>query len=203
MKVHAINLDAAGKDEHAKLYKTLYMQVWDLLPTFCNAATDVATNFKLIARTLGSSLEDEELRSVVCSALVGLVNRCADAAGDGMDAETDGGRASAAADKAAVSAFAKNFLPILFNLFCTETTSESDKVRVLQAIEAFVSITNEALLSAMMKNVFAKLTEAMTAADTQKAGDGTIIYLYMEFITHVSTMEFLYILINHGWHYLF
>lgn len=66
------------------------------------------------------------------------------------------------ADRQAVAAFAKNFLPILFNIFCGDASSDSDKARSLAAIEAFVPITDSGLITGLLGNVFTKLQEAST-----------------------------------------
>ena len=89
------------------------LQVWDLLPAFCSSATDIAVSFKRIARSLGAGMEQNELRATICTSLAALVAGC----------ETD-------ADRKAVGAFSKNFLPILFNLYCTDETPDADKVRL-------------------------------------------------------------------------
>ena len=136
-----------GNEPVGKIYETLYKQVWDLLPAFCNNATDIAASFKALARTLGTALSDNAtVRPIACQSLVMLIQ---------SSTKVD-------ADRQAVASFAKNFLPILFNIFCGEESSDSDKARSLAAIEAFVPITDSGLITGLLGNVFSKLQEAST-----------------------------------------
>lgn len=51
-------------------------QIWTLLPSFCNHATDVVLSFKGLARILGTAINDcSELRQIVCQALRRLINK--------------------------------------------------------------------------------------------------------------------------------
>ncbi len=91
-------------------------QVWGLLPSLCTRATDTITAFKGVARVIASALmERPDLRTTILPALQTLIGT-ADEAG-----------------RAAVAVFAKNYLPILFNIY---TSSESEvKTVCLATIE--------------------------------------------------------------------
>ena len=52
------------------------LQIWSLLPRFCLDPTDLKTSFPMIARILGSALNERvELRPIVCHALTLLIKR--------------------------------------------------------------------------------------------------------------------------------
>eukprot|EP00039_Didymoeca_costata_P010563 m.142568 g.142568 ORF g.142568 m.142568 type:complete len:1264 (+) comp14880_c0_seq1:1287-5078(+) len=142
LKMH-LKAKEEGQDLIATTYKTLHIQVWELLPAFCNHATDVKVYFKNIARMLGSAITDrEDLRGIVCSALVTLIKTTG----------TEGGTA--------VAAFGKNFLPILLNIFCGDKTTDIDRSHALAAIEAFVPIIDPSLASTLLQTVTSRLEEA-------------------------------------------
>ncbi|NWQ72766.1 RRP12 protein, partial [Columbina picui] len=102
LKSRAMEFTQAGKSVEAKIYDTLQWQVWTLLPGFCTHPTDVLGAFKGLARTLGMAINERpDLRPTVCQALRTLIHK---------GCQTD-------AERAEVGRFAKNFLPILFNVY--------------------------------------------------------------------------------------
>lgn len=157
---HHTNLVEAGEDEVAAVYRTLFTQVWDLFPTFCAQATDVADNFRRIVRTLRSVLENHpELQGTVCSSLASLIT---------SDVRTE-------EDLVAVGAFGKNMLPTLFTLYCEPATADSTRARCLAAIEAYVGITPAQILTDMMQTVFDKLATAEEGRTHQDLMDLCIV----------------------------
>lgn len=135
----------AGNDLIATTYSTLYIQVWELLPSFCTNPPDLAQNFSRIARLLGAALTDNPtLRPIVCSSIATLI-RTAD-------------------DPSPVMAFAKNYLIILFNLYCEPSTPDKDKQRCLSTVEALAQVADRELLVTFLKTVQARLGDAMAAS---------------------------------------
>ena len=150
----------AGKEVIiATTYKTLYTQVWDLLPAFCNHATDIPSYFKKIARNFGNLITtDPDLRIVVYGALTNLIKT--------------------ASNPAPIATFAGNFFPLLFNNFCSDDSSDNERARCLALIEAFAAITNKPNLVQLQTTVFGRLKEKMdqlAVAQGNEEGRGLIV----------------------------
>ncbi|XP_075072014.1 RRP12-like protein [Mixophyes fleayi] len=135
-----------GRNLEAKIYETLQWQIWTMLPGFCTKPVDIALSFKGIARTLGMVIGDRpDLRLTVCQALRTLVNK-------GCESESD---------KAEVSRFAKNFLPILFNVYSQPPgpgEGASQKLPVLDTVRVYLTITDQQLVSSFLEKAGVKLT---------------------------------------------
>ena len=134
-----------GKGLVATTYQTLYMQVWDLLPSFCNNPHDVNAYFPTIAPLLGEAItKNVAIRGVVCQSLITLIRTCA--------------------DTTAVATVSRNYMLILLNVFVAEGTTESDKAKSLACIQAFVPISDQALLGTLLGTVFQRLDAATKTA---------------------------------------
>ncbi|NP_001075884.1 RRP12-like protein [Xenopus tropicalis] len=155
LKNRAADLSQDGRNLEAKIYDTLQWQIWTMLPGFCTKPTDVVDSFKGIARTLGMAINDRpDLRLTVCQALRSLINK-------GCESE---------ADKAEVSRFAKNFLPILFNVYSQPPApgeGPSQKLPVLDTVKAYLTITDQQMVSGFLDKATVKLTEAESAEPTR------------------------------------
>ena len=134
---------AGGRPAQAQIAAQLEYALWATLPAFCSHPTDAAAAFGGLARELGEHLASRaDLRGIICSALRLLIVH-GQAALDGLEGaeggaavEADDGRDAAAAARpppayteavargtlAAVAGYARNFLPLLFNLFGARTT---------------------------------------------------------------------------------
>ncbi|KAJ7399224.1 RRP12-like protein [Pitangus sulphuratus] len=136
----------AGKTVEAKLYDTLQWQVWTLLPGFCTHPTDVLGAFKGLARTLGMAISERpDLRPTVCQALRTLIHK---------GCETD-------AERAEVGRFAKNFLPILFNVYSQpeeDGGSSAQRRSVLDTVRAYLTITDPQMVCGFLEKASVKLT---------------------------------------------
>ncbi|KAG8435420.1 hypothetical protein GDO86_013382 [Hymenochirus boettgeri] len=147
LKNRAGELTQDGRNLEAKIYETLQWQIWTMLPGFCIKPTDVVDSFKGIARTLGMAINDRpDLRLTVCQALRTLIYK-------GCEAD---------ADKAEIGRFAKNFLPILFNVYSQEPEGgkgASYKLSVLDTIKAYLTITDQQMVSGFMDKASVKLKE--------------------------------------------
>ncbi|NXG17389.1 RRP12 protein, partial [Grallaria varia] len=146
LKNRALEFTQAGKSVEAKLYDTLQWQVWTLLPGFCTHPTDVLGAFKGLARTLGMAISERpDLRPTVCQALRTLIHK---------GCETD-------AERAEVGRFAKNFLPILFNVYSQpeeDGGSSAQRRSVLDTVRAYLTITDPQMVCGFLEKASMKLT---------------------------------------------
>lgn len=155
LKDKAMDLAEAGSMVESKIYDTLQWQIWTLLPGFCVRPTDVATSFKGLARTLGVTVSERpDLRVTVCQALRTLITK-------GCDEE---------ADQAEVSRFAKNFLPILFNLYGQPVTTgdtPAHRRAVLETIKAYLTITEPQLVNSLLEKATEKVLDPASSEFTR------------------------------------
>ncbi|NXL56052.1 RRP12 protein, partial [Chordeiles acutipennis] len=146
LKSRALEFTQAGKSVEAKIYDTLQWQVWTLLPGFCTRPTDVLGAFKGLARTLGMAISERpDLRPTVCQALRTLIHK---------GCETD-------AERAEVGRFAKNFLPILFNVYSQpeeDGSSSAQRRSVLDTVRAYLTITDPQMVCGFLQKASEKLT---------------------------------------------
>ncbi|KFP30446.1 RRP12-like, partial [Colius striatus] len=146
LKSRALEFTQAGRSVEAKIYDTLQWQVWTLLPGFCTHPTDVLGAFKGLARTLGMAISERpDLRPTVCQALRTLIHK---------GCQTD-------AERAEVGRFAKNFLPILFNVYSQaeeEGGSSAQRRAVLDTVRAYLTITDPQMVCGFLQKASMKLT---------------------------------------------
>ncbi|CAI9733252.1 isoform X1 [Octopus vulgaris] len=130
----SIQYEAEGNTVAAKTYGTLVVQFWSLLPSFCNNPTDLKTSFRNIARSLGSVVNDRpQLRTPVLSSLRKLIY---------TNLENEENRNE-------LAHFAKNFLPILFNLYTQFSADDSKdplRLTIFETARAYIRITPTQLL---------------------------------------------------------
>ncbi|XP_068114238.1 RRP12-like protein [Hyperolius riggenbachi] len=147
VKKRATELAQEGRNLESKIYETLQWQIWTMLPGFCTKPTDLTVSFKGIARTLGTVISERpDLRLTVCQALRTLISK-------GCDSE---------ADKAEVSRFAKNFLPILFNVYTQPPApgeGAAHKFPVLDTVRSYLTITEPQLVGGFLEKANMKLME--------------------------------------------
>ncbi|XP_065225448.1 RRP12-like protein [Planococcus citri] len=126
-------------------FELLQSQIWALLPSFCDQPSDIAATFPTIAQPLGKILDSrKDLKQTVLAALRKLVYSCADNE----------------ADKQTMSKFAKNYIPILFNIYttpCKGTDEEAARFSAFETIKVYVSIAESSLLNEMFKKALQKL----------------------------------------------
>uniref|UniRef100_A0A672PW34 Ribosomal RNA-processing protein 12-like conserved domain-containing protein n=1 Tax=Sinocyclocheilus grahami TaxID=75366 RepID=A0A672PW34_SINGR len=134
LKQTADELEQSGQKLMAKVYQTLQMQIWTMLPGFCTKPTDLLAAFKGIARSLGMALNDRpDLRLCICQALRTLINK---------SCETE------------LQRFSKNFLPILFNVYSQQPKPgemASARMAVLDTIRVYLSITEQMVCTFLQK----------------------------------------------------
>ncbi|KAK5584111.1 hypothetical protein RB653_005718 [Dictyostelium firmibasis] len=174
MKERGKQVEMDGRLVEAKNLEILYSQVWDLLPGFLNHPLDSDVSFKVIARNLGVALSDEPgLRIVICAALTQMVNKLKDTQITKPPVYIPLRKQyhlvtqeRATQLLKSVSVFSKNYLPILFNIF--PTSNQDQRYYILNAIEAFVSITDPANLNTIFNSLITKLVEALTLEGIEK-----------------------------------
>uniref|UniRef100_A0A671R9B9 Uncharacterized protein n=1 Tax=Sinocyclocheilus anshuiensis TaxID=1608454 RepID=A0A671R9B9_9TELE len=151
LKQTADELEQSGQKLMAKVYQTLQMQIWTMLPGFCTKPTDLLASFKGIARSLGMALNDRpDLRLCICQALRTLINK---------SCETE-------EEKAELQRFSKNFLPILFNVYSQQPKpgeTASARMAVLDTIRVYLSITEQ-----MVCTFLQKASERLNSADNSE-----------------------------------
>lgn len=134
---------------NGRTYEFLVPQIWSILPSICNDASDVKDNFKSIAQKLGKTIsERKELRLPVLSALRKLIVRATQ-----MQNE---------ADTAELTRFAKNYLPILFNVYTTRscgTDEEGQRLAAFDTIKIYLTITSKELANELFDRAFANLNQ--------------------------------------------
>lgn len=107
----------------------LCVKVWALLPGFLSHPCDIVPAFRNVARLLGSALtERPDLRAVVCRGLQNVIKTtCLLCRWSFFHFAAD------PAHVAVIASYAKNFLPVLFNVFTT--CPEEQKRLVVDTIE--------------------------------------------------------------------
>ncbi|CAB3246003.1 unnamed protein product [Arctia plantaginis] len=129
----------------AHTYELLCNQFWALLPSFCNNPKDIKDNFKSLARVLGSVLKDNpEFRLSVMQGLRKLITCSAD------NEE----------DKNELSRFAKNYLPILLNIYMSPvkgSTAVGQRLAALETIQVYLTISDQTLTEELFTNALQQL----------------------------------------------
>ncbi|KAF4105889.1 RRP12-like protein [Onychostoma macrolepis] len=157
LKQTADELEQSGQKLMAKVYQTLQMQIWTMLPGFCTKPTDLLASFKGIARSLGMALNDRpDLRLCICQSLRTLINK---------SCETE-------EEKSELQRFSKNFLPILFNVYSQQPIpgeTASARMAVLDTIRVYLSITEQAMVCTFLQKASERLTSADNSEFTRPA----------------------------------
>ncbi|GAA6107350.1 RRP12-like protein [Tachysurus ichikawai] len=146
LKHRAKELEKTGQKLVAKVYHTLQLQIWTMLPGFCTKPTDVVDSFKGIARSLGMAItECPDLRMCIYQALRTLINKSCDTE----------------EEKAEVGRFAKNFLPILFNVHTQPLApgeSDPSRLAVLDTIRAYLTVTDPKMVGSFLPKALERLS---------------------------------------------
>lgn len=150
LRQKAEQLEQAGQKLEAKVYQTLQMQIWTMLPGFCVGAVDLLVAFKVLARALGMAISDRpDLRLTVCHALRTVITK---------SCHTD-------EEKAEVGRFSKNFLPILFNVYSQQPGPgdiASHRMAVLDTIKVYLTVTDPKMVCTFLQ----KATERLSSTDS-------------------------------------
>jgi len=137
-------LEEQDSQVEVKLYQVLNNQIWSLLPSFCNQPSDLTKAFTPeFAKILGAKIEHSEQIKIECLAsLRALIKKCV-----------------LPEEKAVLSRFAKNYLPILFNVYTNPKSSENTgkELAVFETIKVYLDITNDELIKSNYNKVMSKL----------------------------------------------
>ncbi|KAJ3610511.1 hypothetical protein NHX12_022603 [Muraenolepis orangiensis] len=147
----AEQLEKDGQKLEAKVYRTLQMQIWTMLPGFCTGPVDLLTSFKGLARALGMAINERpDLRLTVCQVLrVTITKSC-----------------NTEEEKAEVGRFAKNFLPILFNVYSLQPAAGEPtyyRMAVLDTIKVYLTITDLQMICVFLQ----KATERLSGKENE------------------------------------
>ncbi|GIY53891.1 RRP12-like protein [Caerostris extrusa] len=129
-------LQQEGRLVESKLFEVVCLQIWSLLPGFCTEPTDLTMCFKDVAPKLGKLLNDDKLgqflplKLTILNSLRLLIKN--------------------EEHKGEMSKYAKNYIPILFNLYLTETKNkEEEKIRlaVYETCKLYIQIADRTLIT--------------------------------------------------------
>lgn len=131
-----------------RIYDLLQRQMWALLPGFCKCPTDAHVAFKQIAKLLGNVLTDRtDIRMEVLAALRQLI----------IHSKND------EKIRVEVGRYAKNYLPLLFNLFTTKAKTDeeaSQRESVFQTIAFYLKVSDTELLYSLFDKAKVKMETA-------------------------------------------
>jgi ribosomal RNA-processing protein 12 len=163
-KERSVELAKSNHPNESKAFEALQYNIWSLFPSFCNKPKDLATvcspasqacstffslfilifyfsslqNFRHLAKTLGTAINNEpDLRSVVINGLQVLLDtNWTDSQSEDVEVKN-----AAAVNIRELASFAKNFLPIFFNIY--SSTPAEKRGFVLDVIAAYVRISDK------------------------------------------------------------
>lgn len=123
----------------SKIYSTVQKQFWDLLPSFLNSPTDFEKSFPELAPILGAAIpERPDLRLTILSSIRSALR---------FALQPDAPRTR----MELMQRFAKNYLPILFNLYtCDDDKASSWKGShgaTLETVRLYVELAPEDLIN--------------------------------------------------------
>lgn len=138
-----------------RLYTMLEMHIWKLLPSFMRSCIDFIEAFPGIAPILGSALmERPDLRLVILASLRNALS---------FAEELDG----SVERKAMMTRYAKNFFPILFNLYSMDSATlkasgvdeRATRFATLETIRRYVEFVPHELLHQYSEAAVTKLLD--------------------------------------------
>ncbi|KAG8193001.1 hypothetical protein JTE90_028121 [Oedothorax gibbosus] len=182
MREKALILKQEGKIVESKLFEVACSQIWSLLPGFCTEPTDLLQSFKEVAKTLGMTLQNEpSLRLTILNSLRLLITK----------------NLENAENREELAKYAKNYLPIFFNLYTTQTKDkeeENTRLAVYSTLKVYLQITDKELCSK-------KFADVMKALEALPEGSETfmqpaLIDLCKALVSHVpeNQVEELYVM---------
>ena len=150
LRENATQLAQAGDEVNAKICETLESQIWDVLPRLFKTAINVEQDFPLVARLLGTLLQERvDLRNNISTALRQLIEH----------------HIKNEQVIICVQKYSKNYLPILFNLYIEIESKHHNKTIILGCLASFVKIS----FSEIVESYFNKIGTMLNSADTLEA----------------------------------
>lgn len=136
------NETAVNNPVVSKTYESLECQVWSLLKGFCSRPTDLPKSFSKLAQPLGVALRERpDLQASIMAALRTLVI---------FSKNND-------EVKNTLAKFAKNYVPILNNLFMDE--NNKNRPAILETVKVYFSIADATVRKQMLDGCFTKLQD--------------------------------------------
>ncbi|VVC28769.1 Hypothetical protein CINCED_3A003974 [Cinara cedri] len=136
-------------------YDLLESQIWSLLVSFCSNPSDISTSFQNIAKTMGVILSSrKELRDTILLSLRKLID------------STSKNDEPLSNDKKQLAHFAKNFLPICFNVYTNPvcgTDEEATKFSALETIKMYLTICDDNLKEKLFNKCCGMLDDSKNA----------------------------------------
>uniref|UniRef100_A0A3B3T8K8 Ribosomal RNA processing 12 homolog n=1 Tax=Paramormyrops kingsleyae TaxID=1676925 RepID=A0A3B3T8K8_9TELE len=179
LRQRAEELEQANHKLEAKVYQTLQLQIWTMLPGFCTEPTDLVPSFRGMARALGMAINERpDIRPTVCQALRTLISK---------SCHTE-------EEKAEVAHFAKNFLPILFNVYSQQPTpgeTAPPRMAVLETIKVFLTIADQPMVYAFLQKASEKVVSPDSTEYTRLSVMDLVVVMapYVDESTMSSTYE--------------
>ncbi|XP_067120936.1 RRP12-like protein [Centruroides vittatus] len=147
----------SNRNIEARLYSAVQSQIWSMLPGFCINPVDFPQSFKGIAKILGTALNTrQDLRLDVMAALRNLIKK---------NLNNDVNRKE-------MTRYAKNFLPILFNLYTTESKDdkeESTRLAVFDTIKIYLRVSEKELCETLFQKAEEKLKDSNITSFNRRA----------------------------------
>ncbi|XP_034040063.1 RRP12-like protein [Thalassophryne amazonica] len=181
LRQRAEELEQAGQKLEAKVYQTLQLQIWTMLPGFCTCPVDLLTSFKGIARTLGMAINEQpDLRLTVCQALRTIISKscCTEE------------------EKAEVGRFSKNFLPILFNVYSQQPSdgeTATYRMAVLDTIKVYLTVTEMQMTCTFLQKATERLSSTESTEFTRLSMMDLVVAMgpFVDVVTMNNTYELL------------
>ncbi|KAM6997818.1 RRP12-like protein [Tautogolabrus adspersus] len=179
LKQRAEELEQAGQKLEAKVYQTLQLQIWTMLPGFCTSPVDLLTSFKSIARLLGMAINERpDLKLTVCQAVRTVINK-------GCSTEEE---------KAEVGRFSKNFLPIFFNVYSQPPAPgepATNRMAVLDTIKVYLTVTETEMICTFLQKATDRLSSTETTESTRLAMMDLVVAMapFVDEVTMTKTFE--------------
>ncbi|KAJ9649253.1 pre-rRNA processing protein [Coniosporium tulheliwenetii] len=165
----------AEKTMQIKIYETLVHQVWATLPGYCDLPLDLTEAFDQSFAELLSNLlyQQTDLRTDICRALQNLVDSNQAIAnltgGEDPVVQSRVSKADTQKNLQYLAGFANNMLAVLFNVY--SQTLPHSRGRILQCVNAFLSITPEQDLMETFTRVATMLESALAETGPQTQAD--------------------------------
>jgi ribosomal RNA-processing protein 12 len=143
----------------SKIFDNLQNQIWSLLPGFCSFPTDFNESFQLIAKTLADLLDKRtDLRNYILQSLRNLILHT-----------------SNEADRATMSKYAKNYLPVMFNIYTTEMSFDKDPQRhsLHDTIKCYLTIADADLANIYLSKAIQNYTFKLKG-EGEEGGDSKV-----------------------------
>uniref|UniRef100_A0A8D3E909 Ribosomal RNA processing 12 homolog n=1 Tax=Scophthalmus maximus TaxID=52904 RepID=A0A8D3E909_SCOMX len=179
LKQRAEELEQAGQKLEAKVYQTLQLQIWTMLPGFCTCPVDLLASFKGIARTLGTAINEQpDLRLTMCQALRTIIHKSC----------------STEEERAEVGRFSKNFLPILFNVYSLQPAageSGTYRMAVLDTIKVYLTVTETQMTCTLLQKATDRLSSTETTEFTRLSMMDLVVAMapFVDEVTMTKTFE--------------